>query len=207
MKGIDEVIEIAGSNPVAVAAAAATAAGKGGVAHHEQPELGQLHRRSGYAASGMSAWGRLQPNELKPLVLGHGDTSVLAAPQSAAADPSITTGQDNDIGKRTVLGAIIGAVLGSAALGAALAVLVAAAVRRRRMQQAGAAGGCTAGHDGGSRNGRVRVLGSPGVLLACTCLVKRCTCTVCCMLCKLLGQATHCRPAQARLSWTTHYSR
>jgi hypothetical protein len=163
IQGIDEVIEVDGSNPVA-AAAAATAAGKGADAHHEQPELGQGHRRSGYAASGMSAWGRLQPNELKPLVLGHGDPSVLAAPPPDAVGPSNTAGQDNDIGKRTVLGAIIGAVLGSAALGAALAVVVAAAVRRRRMQQGGAAGGCSAGDDGGSRIGRVSLPG-PWVLL------------------------------------------
>jgi hypothetical protein len=151
-KGVDEVIEVKGSNP-----AAADAGGSG--SHHDaQPELGLSHSRSSvYSASGMSAWGRLQPHELGPLVAGPAEEAAQASVPHAAVGPSGSQGAgDDEIGRRTVLGGIIGAVLGSAAAGAALALLVASAARRRRaaqLQQGNS--GCSTCVDAGDSAGRV----------------------------------------------------
>jgi hypothetical protein len=151
-KGVDEVIEVKGSNPAAADAG-------GSSSHHDaQPELGLSHSRSSvYSASGMSAWGRLQPHELGPLVAGPADEATLASAPHAAAGPSGSQAAgDDEIGRRTVLGAIVGAVLGSAAAGAALALFVASAARRRRavqLQQGNS--GCNTCVDAGDSTGRV----------------------------------------------------
>ena len=142
-QGVDEVLEVDGSTP---------SSGDGPQQQHQpQSELGpaQKHSGSGYSraeVSGMSAWGRLQPHELKPLVLGQENAAALAAAQhgtgAGAAAGVSHAGQDDEMGRRTVLGAIVGAVLGSAAVGAGLAMVLAAALRRRRARQQQAGRGC-----------------------------------------------------------------
>lgn len=162
LQGVDEVIEVAGSNPVGAAAAAAADKADASSHHETQPELGQGYKHRGsYAASGMSAWGRIQPHELKPLVIGHEDTAALAEVQRSTAELGLQPVEGADeIAKRTVLGAIIGAVLGSAAVGAALTLTVAAIVRRRRAMQL-QGGGCNACEDSSSRPGRVSGVAFP----------------------------------------------
>jgi hypothetical protein len=164
-KGIDEEIEVDGSNPVVAAAAAVTGSGKKGSSgsagpHHEpQPELGQGHRRSSSSRPGMSAWGRLQPSDLQPLVLSPETAAALVSAQQDPGAASGPTPPDDEISRRTVLGAIVGAVLGSATVGAGLAMVVTAVLRRRRalQLQGGAAGpGCQLmGAGDASRRGRV----------------------------------------------------
>jgi hypothetical protein len=171
LQGVDEVLmtspdmQDSPSDPAAAASASSAAAGAGSQ-HPAKAELGQGQKRAssaaaGYSGSGMSAWGRLQPHELKPLVLGQQDEDLLAQVQQAADSGSGLAGpNDDEIAKRTVLGAIIGAVLGSAALGAAAAMVGAGLLRRRRAAQAQQAQGCnTCKEQGGARNEQVRKLG------------------------------------------------
>lgn len=159
LQGVDEVIMT--SSEMQDGSAAAAAAGTGSQ-HPTQAELGQGQKHSssavGYSGSSMSAWGRLQPHELKPLVLGQHDADVLAQAQQAADSGSGLAGRDDEIARRTVLGAIIGAVLGSAALGGAAALAGAGLLRRRRAVQVQAHGCNTCKEQGGARNEQVRKL-------------------------------------------------
>lgn len=174
LQGVDEVLMTSpdmqdGTTDPAAAASASSAAAGAGSEHPAQAELGQGQKRAssaagGYSGSGMSAWGRLQPHELKPLVLGQQDEDVLAQVHQAADSGSGLAGPDDEIAKRTVLGTIIGAVLGSAALGAAAAMVGAGLLRRRRAAQAQQAQGCnTCKEQGGARNEQA----TPGRAASC----------------------------------------
>lgn len=162
LQGVDEVIMTSPEMQDSSGPAAAAAAAGAGSQHPTQTELGQGQKHSssaaGYSGSGMSAWGRLQPHKLKPLVLGQQDVDVLAQTQQAADSGSGLAGRDDEIAKRTVLGAIIGAVLGSAALGGAAALAGAGVLRRRRAVQVQAQGCDTCKEQGGTRNEQVRKL-------------------------------------------------
>lgn len=165
LQGVDEVIMTSpevqdGSGPAATAATAAASADSQHPPQAELSQQGQKHYSStaGYSKSGMSAWGRLQPHELKPIVLGHHDADVLAQAQQAAHSGSgpADHGREDEVAKRTVLGAVIGAVLGSAALGAAAVLAGAGLLRRRRAVQVQAQGCNTCKEQGGARNEQVR---------------------------------------------------
>jgi len=128
------------------------------VPQHPQAEMGLAHRPS---ASSMGVWGRLQPQELQHLIPGTDPAKHQPGPGTG---PHKT--DDGDVSRRTVQGAIAGAVLGSAGVGAGLAMAVVVLLRKRRAGQGpgGVAGRdcCSASADGEGGHGRVsteRILG------------------------------------------------
>lgn len=188
--GVDEVLEVYGSSDSTSDSPpdpASTSSSRSPSHPQLQAEMGPGHRHSASTggvyshtmalpeASSMSAWGRLQPPELKPLVLGQQPQASTLAGAAAAAQHgaagsdgghATSSAEEDEIGRRTVLGAIVGAVLGSAAAGAGLAMAIATAVRRRRAGQqqsgGGSAGGCCnsaapASCDGDAARSRVSV--------------------------------------------------
>jgi hypothetical protein len=132
-------------------------------AHHTaQHELGVAYwrnRAQPVAAppepAGTRPWGHLQQQQ-QPLVLDHPQGSAaLSTTQHAHRAGGAQADEQDEVAKQTVLGAIVGAVLGSAAVGAGLAMAVVVAVRRKRTKQAGPPGCSIACEDGSDRHGRV----------------------------------------------------
>lgn len=144
-------------------------------AHHKpQAELG-MQDGSSSSSGTIAAWGRLQPppHELNPVVIGghhaaegaglstpsaHHSTTATAAVGAAGGAHHYPAADDDEIARRTVLGAIVGAVVGSALVGAAFAVMLVrlSGWRKRRLAASGSCGGgCEdGGADGGSNGTR-----------------------------------------------------